>query len=312
MTPERSGRSAALGRQLAIASAFMFGANGVQSHWFRSTGGSTPALIGMRYVFAALLLAALGAALRTRVPSWRMALAATATGFVHVGFTACLLFGFQVSSVALTVLLFYTYPLLVAVGGAALYGEPLGRRRLALVVLGIAGVALAVGTPGGVSVEGVLLGLAAGAGNAVLVLGNHALLRRGLAVEQIAGVGWIVPGACCALLWATGVLDLPPATGEAWASGLGYAVFGTVVPLWVFYTAVKRIGASLASFLATLEPFVAAVLAWALIDEPLAAGQIAGGGLIVASVAMLSLDSRRETLLVEQPPGQPVKGVLQE
>lgn len=312
MTPERSGRSAALGRQLAIASAFMFGANGVQSHWFRSTGGTTPSLIAMRYVFAALVLAALGAVLRTRIPSWRMALAVTATGFIHVGFTACLLFGFQVSSVALTVLLFYTYPLLVALGGSALYGEPLGGRRLALVVLGITGVALAVGTPGHVSVEGVLLGLGGGAGNAVLVLSNHALIRRGLAVEQIAGVGWIVPGAACAVLWATGVLELPPATGEAWAAGLSYAVLGTVVPLWFFYTAVKRIGASLTSFLATLEPFVAAVLAWALIDEPLAAGQIAGGVLIIVSVAMLSLESRRETLLVEQPAGQPVKRVLQQ
>ena len=89
-------------------------------------------------------------------------------------------------------------------------------------------------------------------------------------------------------------------------------MLGTVVPVWIFYTAVKRIGASLASFLATLEPFVAAVLAWALIDEPLAPGQIAGGVLIVTSVALLSLDSRRDELLVQQAPGQPVERVLQQ
>jgi drug/metabolite transporter (DMT)-like permease len=214
--------------------------------------------------------------------------------------------------VALTVLLFYTYPLLVAIGGSALYGEPLGGRRLALVVLGIAGVALAVGTPGNVNVAGVLLGLGAGLGNAVLILGNQALMRRGLAVEQIAGVGWLLPGACFLVLWVTGLLPLPPASLEGWTAGLTYAVLGTVVPLWIFYTAVKRIGASLASFLATLEPFVAAVLAWALIDEPLAPGQIAGGVLIVTSVALLSLDSRRDELLVQQAPGQPVERVLQQ
>jgi drug/metabolite transporter (DMT)-like permease len=290
----------------------MFGANGVQSHWFRSTGGSTPTLIAVRYVFGALLLAGVGLALRTRFPSWRMAAAATLSGFIHVGFTACLLYGFEVSSVALTVLLFYTYPLLVAIGGSALYGEPLGGRRLALVVLGIAGVALAVGTPGNVNVAGVLLGLGAGLGNAVLILGNQALMRRGLAVEQIAGVGWLLPGACFLVLWVTGLLPLPPASVEGWTAGLTYAVLGTVVPLWIFYTAVKRIGASLASFLATLEPFVAAVLAWALIDEPLAPGQIAGGVLIVTSVALLSLDSRRDELLVQQAPGQPVERVLQQ
>jgi DME family drug/metabolite transporter len=305
-----SERSARVGRQLAIACAFMFGANGVQSHWFRSTGGATPTLIAMRYVFGALLFAAVAAALHTRLPSARMALAATLSGFLHVGFTACLLFGFQVSSVALTVLLFYTYPLLVALGGAALYREPLTGRRLALVVLGICGVALAVGTPGNVSVEGVLLGLGAGLGNAILILSSQAMIRRGLAVAQIAGVGWLAPGACCALLWLSGILPLPPASTEAWFAGFTYAVLGTVLPFWLFYTAVKRIGASLASFLATLEPLVAALLAWALIDEPLAAGQIAGGVMIIASVMALSLDGRRDELLVEQPAGQPVERVL--
>jgi drug/metabolite transporter (DMT)-like permease len=302
--------SDALGRQLAVACAFLFGANGVQSHWFRSTGGTTPTLIAMRYIFGALLFAAIAASLRTRLPSGRMALAATLSGFLHVGFTACLLYGFQVSSVALTVLLFYTYPLLVALGGAALYREPLTGRRLALVVLGVCGVALAVGTPGNVSLAGVLLGLGAGFGNAVLILSNQAMMRRGLAVEQIAGVGWLAPGACCALLWLTGALPLPPPSFEAWSAGTTYAVFGTVAPFWIFYTAVKRIGASLASFLATLEPFVAAVLAWALIDEPLAAGQIAGGAMIVASVMALSLERRRDELFVEQPAGQPVERVL--
>ncbi|MEA2405978.1 MAG: hypothetical protein QOE69_97 [Thermoleophilaceae bacterium] len=310
MPPTRSDRSATLGRQLAIACAFMFGANGVQSHWFRSTGGTTPSLIAMRYVFGALLFAAVAMALRTRLPSGRMALAATLSGFLHVGFTACLLYGFQVSSVALTVLLFYTYPLLVALGGVALYREPLTGRRLALVVLGICGVALAVGTPGNVSLAGVLLGLGAGLGNSVLILSTQAMMRRGLAVEQIAGIGWIAPGACCALLWLAGVLPLPPPSPEAWSAGFTYAVFGTVVPVWIFYTSVKLIGASLTSFLATLEPFVAALLAWALIAEPLAAGQIAGGALIVASVMALSLERRRDELLVEEPPGQPVERVL--
>ena len=135
-------------------------------------------------------------------------------------------------------------------------------------------------------------------------------MRRGLAVEQIAGVGWLAPGACCALLWLVGALPLPPASPEAWSAGVTYAVLGTVVPFWIFYTAVKSIGASLASFLATLEPFVAAVLAWALIDEPLAAGQIAGGAMIVASVMALSLERRHDELLVEEAAREPVERVL--
>ena len=285
----RRARSASLGRSLAVSSALLFGLNGVLTHWFIAAGGETVALLALRFIAGGVVFAIVAVVSAMPMPPLRDAGAAVVTGLGHVGFTACLLWGFSTSSVALTVLLFYTYPLLVALGAAALYGEPLTRGRLRLIGLGTAGVALAVGTPTGATPGGILFGLGAGFGASAVILGNRALLKRGLRVEQMATVNYLAPATCFTVLALAGVLPAPPGTVEAWAPALGYCLFGTVLPNWLFYTAVTHIGVSLASLLATLEPLVAVLFAWLLISEPLELGQLAGGVLILTAVAALSV-----------------------
>ena len=270
----------------------MFGTQGVLAHWFGSAGGQTTSLVGLRFIAGGVVFGGVAFANRFRVPAPREAIGAVLTGVAHVGFTTCLLLGFATSSVALTVLLFYTYPLYVTVGAAILYGEPLTKRRVALVAVGTTGVALAVGDPTGATPAGVLYGLGAGAGCTCVVLGNRALLRRGLTVPQIAATSYIVPGACFFVLIVFGAVPLPPTTVDAWAPASVYLA-STLLGFFLFYTAVSRVGASTAALLATLEPLVGVLLAWMLIGEPLDPRQIAGGALILAAVAALSLPEKR-------------------
>jgi drug/metabolite transporter (DMT)-like permease len=79
----------------------------------------------------------------------------------------------------------------------------------------------------------------------------------------------------------------------AWGWALCGVFIAAVFPIACFYTGVKRIGASVAGLLSTAEPLVTVLLAYIVLDESLTAWQLAGGGLIVASVAALSLESRR-------------------
>jgi drug/metabolite transporter (DMT)-like permease len=134
----------------------------------------------------------------------------------------------------------------------------------------------------------VLFGLGAGFGCSVVILGNRALLKRGVQVEQLATVSYLAPAICFGALALAGAIPAPPATVAAWAPALAYCMLSSVLPNWLFYRAVARIGASLAALLATLEPLVAVLLAWLLIDEPLEPGQLAGGALILAAVAAMS------------------------
>jgi drug/metabolite transporter (DMT)-like permease len=57
----------------------------------------------------------------------------------------------------------------------------------------------------------------------------------------------------------------------------------------LFYGAVKLVGASTASLLATVEPLVAVLLAYVVLDESLEAMQLAGGALILCGVVSLTL-----------------------
>jgi drug/metabolite transporter (DMT)-like permease len=69
------------------------------------------------------------------------------------------------------------------------------------------------------------------------------------------------------------------------------AISGTFAA-FLFYLGVKLVGASTASLLGNLEPVVSVLLAAAVLDESLAITQLAGGGLVVGSVVVLSLQAR--------------------
>lgn len=65
---------------------------------------------------------------------------------------------------------------------------------------------------------------------------------------------------------------------------LGVAIIGTLIPFVFIVTALRHIPAPRAAVIATLEPVLAAILAWPLLDQALEAPQIAGIVIVVAAV----------------------------
>jgi drug/metabolite transporter (DMT)-like permease len=89
------------------------------------------------------------------------------------------------------------------------------------------------------------------------------------------------------------LVGLPATTSQDW--DLGWEVWmllvlATLGPLVVtnllWFRALHRIGPARATLAANLQPFVAAVLAVALLSEPLGVVQIAGGALIGAGIVV--------------------------
>jgi len=66
--------------------------------------------------------------------------------------------------------------------------------------------------------------------------------------------------------------------------GLGVALVGTLIPFVLIVTAVRHIPAPRAAVVSTLEPVLAAIIAWPVLDQALAPPQIVGGLLVVAAV----------------------------
>jgi drug/metabolite transporter (DMT)-like permease len=65
---------------------------------------------------------------------------------------------------------------------------------------------------------------------------------------------------------------------------LGVAIVGTLIPFVLIVAAVRHIPAPRAAVVATLEPVLAAILAWPILDQTLEPPQIAGICIVVAAV----------------------------
>jgi drug/metabolite transporter (DMT)-like permease len=119
------------------------------------------------------------------------------------------------------------------------------------------------------------------------------------------------------LLWAFGFATLfwavvQPVWGfpfskfdsaDAALQGLGVVVVGTLLPFLCIVSALRHLPAPRAAVVATLEPVLAAVFAWIVHDEALAAVQIAGGCAVITAVAWVQ--SHRPDVEQESAPALP-------
>ena len=193
-------------------------------------------------------------------------------------------------SVALAAVLLYTGPIWVVVYATVRWREPLTNRRLAalgLAVLGSALVALGAGgvTGGGLAIAlGLLSGLLYGGYS---ILSNEGL-RRGYIPTTIVMYVMLFGGLFLLPLQDWSAVGRAVTTPGAWPALLGVAWVSSLLAPVCYAAGQQRIGASNASILATIEPVVAALLAWVLLNERLTLVQIVGGGCVLAAVLVLA------------------------
>jgi drug/metabolite transporter (DMT)-like permease len=77
-----------------------------------------------------------------------------------------------------------------------------------------------------------------------------------------------------------------------WVCIVYIAVFGTLVPFWLYMEGINLIRSTRASITATLEPITAGLISYLFLGEMLERLQLAGGVLVIASIILLQL--RRE------------------
>jgi drug/metabolite transporter (DMT)-like permease len=263
------------------------------SKLFYDAGGEPFTMLVLRFAGAGPALLALACVRRGPWPGRRRELAGASLGVLQVAGAAALFEGFARAPVGLILLLFFVYPLLTTVGAALVFGEELGVRRAAVLALGLGGVALTVGIPERANGAGVALGLGAGVSVAALILcARHLLTAGGLTPVVLSGLMFTSPLLVLVPWAAVRGIDLS-LSADAWAAAAGAVVVGTVIPITLFYTGVKLVGAGTTSLLGIAEPLAGLVLAYLVLGESLSALQLGGGVLIVAAVALLSLQVRR-------------------
>jgi drug/metabolite transporter (DMT)-like permease len=254
-----------------------------------ATRHSAPLAITLwRFVIAAAVLGVLAWWRREVWPTAPRALALTAlAGVVMYGVQFCSLYQALADGMpaATTALVACSAPLVVAVAGALLGWDRLGRRQWAGVLLGVVGVATTVsdrlGRPPSLhALLWTLLGLSGLAAGSLLQgrlvgLGGATALTSVQVAAGAAATAVVAPLAGPVTIPMT----VPALTTFAWLA----LVTGIGAPLLLFALIARR-GATQGTSLLFVVPGVTALVGWPLLGQPV--GAVAVVGLLVAGVGL--------------------------
>lgn len=268
----------------------LFGFPGLFGKWIPL---SPPQIVFGRVLFAAL---AIGAVLVLGRRSFRIASRGDAgllalCGLILAVHWTLFFQSVQVSSVAVGLLAYSSFPVFTVFLEPLLLGEPRDRGSLGFALLCVLGIALIV--PGfdlsNSTLQGVLYGLGAGLTFSILSIANRRLVRTHSSLkiafyQDLLAMVFLLPF----------VASSPPrlSARTLWLLAL-LGIFCTGAAHTLFIKGMKHVGARTASILSSLEPVYGIVLALAFLGEVPALRTIAGGALILAAALVVTARAGR-------------------
>lgn len=288
-------RNPALGALLALASACAFGAITTLAALSYRDGATPITVILLRFTLGTLVFAALCLLRRrplllpaeSRITGW-------ATGFFWFVASAGYLGSVNFIPVSLAALIFFTFPILTALGEALLERRRPQPGELALLLLAFAGLALAIGPSfRGLSPVGLVLIAIGAAGASGLFLSMRGVVVRhepmtvlvalNLSASLLSGLTllllalWELPG---------GAAELPrPGAWIGWTA-LAIATLAYFGAIFLQSGSVRHAGPSRAALFFNLEPVISIGCAALLLGERLTLQQGAGALLVLLALVL--------------------------
>lgn len=205
--------------------------------------------------------------------------------------------GLRYITAGLERLILFTYPTLTVMIGVLFMGKALSRREIGALLLSYVGIALAFFHDlefGGFAGETrtVLLGVAfvfaSSLSYAFYLAGSASMIQR-LGSARFAALATIISTLATLLHFAAAqplAALVQPLPVYAYAAGM--ALFSTVLPVLWQAAAIRRIGPSKSVLIGTLGPVLTIFFGWWLLGEPLSLAQMAGAGLVLTGVLLVS------------------------
>jgi drug/metabolite transporter (DMT)-like permease len=281
---------------MLLATVSLWALNFTVSKYILDHGFHPLAYSSVRYACAALLFAGITFA-------WEGSLRVGRRDLPIIVFCTAVLFANQLSFVyalrfttATTVaLIFGTLPIFTALFARGSGVEHLPLRFWFAAGLSFAGVALvALGSGGSLSsnLKGDLLALAGAATWAAYSVAIGPLMRR-YSPFRLSAVFLLAATVALLVAGSRQLADQSFHFGALVWIGFAFAVVGPlVITNLLWFTAIDRVGPSRASLFANLQPFLAALIALALLSEPITAVQIVGGVAIAGGIVLASRKGR--------------------
>lgn len=253
-------------------------------------------LLGLRFLTSAILFGILLFAFKKDAlkMSFKDAMISLLLGVLgYAVFSSCYFYALQGISASLTVLLLYTYPIVVTIGARIFFKEHIGVKGvLALILSTIGMVALVWGKW---EVSGALFliyGLASSFFYAVYILISRKALER---VNFLGSSFYVQLGAgiaLCLLHFKNFERPLDIITQD-YGLIIGMAIICSLFPLTLFLAGLQKLSASETSILSTTEAIFGVLIASIYLNERMSAIQFMGGFLVLAGAVLIAMKSKR-------------------
>jgi len=289
-----------VGVLLLLAIAVCFGSNHIAARVAFEHGASVTTAVTVRSIFTALavfaLIRAQGVSLALRAGTRGRA---TLIGVVLAAQSFCLYSAVARIPVALALLAFNTFPMLLSLVSWSAGGEAPTRRALVAMPVALIGLALALDVVGlGGSIAGRWAAIGTGVGFALGAAVSMALVLhltvvwlrdvdgrvRTLLTMSVTAVIMLVAGA------ATGDFALPVAPVGWVGLGLLCVFYGSAFT--TLFVVLPRIGAVNNAMVLNFEPIVVLGLAWVILDQSVAPRQIVGAFVVVGAIIYANTGGR--------------------
>ena len=202
--------------------------------------------------------------------------------------TIALSVSYEYIPVGISTTLHFIYPILVTTAGVLLFHDRVTKVKIIALFLGIVGVLLFLEKGANIGLKGVLLALFSGFTYTFYMLGIEKTNLRNIHYFKLAFYFCIVTGVTTGIFgMAIGELNLH-LTKEAWFYSFLISIFVSVGAISLFQIGIKKVGASTAAILSTLEPITSIILGTLFLQELLTVPKIIGCVLIILSVILMT------------------------
>ena len=299
-----------VGYLLAVVQAILYASLSIFGKLLYATGLDSQQVVMLRFLSMTVLLGAFLIVWR-RVPLIRMKWATFIQGVFFFITALFYLLAVEHLTAGMTTVIFYMFPAVVAVMNVFVFKEPFSPAVAIALILAFAGLVLVSGMiAGGVVLDA--LGIAYGVISCVCFAIYTVLIQKLgrdesplTATFTIALIGLV---ASCIVFAPTVPTLLQLDTYQIVVAGL-MGLLGTILPVVIYMEAIKRIGGTKAALISISETPFTLMLAFIILGETLTMQQTIGSALIIASVAVVSIEPLMKGKSSDQKPNSERKRV---
>ncbi len=190
---------------------------------------------------------------------------------------------------SLSAMVLYTYPALVSLLSFAVGDEDFSWSKGMALAVSFAGLFLVLGVSfADVQPVGIFLAIGAAVTYACYIVVGNRVLKN---VDPLITTTYVCAAAAITFMITGFIMNniiytLPL---QGWLAILGIAVFATLIGVLGFFAGMRRIGATNASIISTIEPVITVILSAILLEEKVTLTQAGGGVLILAGIIVLQI-----------------------